>query len=219
MPLTLNIYKTLENAAAFSSVIPFLVGLFYAPKENKPLKLFLIFTCVALIFDFISFITARNGINNLLLFYIYTLIEYVFIVYFLSQIIKNKVIIKLIIISTPLLCLYIIYYAFLIDGMLVFTPSVKSFEGLLISLFGGFYFLESYIKEDYIDMKYFWINLGILVYFMGSMFTFLFLKDYSESNSPITNKQLWMVHSFCNIIANLLYSLGFISNLRQHKLL
>lgn len=182
------------------------------------MRVFLLFIGVASLFDFAGLITARNGINNLLLFYIYNAVEYTMVAYFLSLLVTSKIANKVVLISIPILILNILYYVVFINRMLVFDVSIKTAECLLVVFGVIYYFTELYLNDNPIELRYFWINLGLLFYFMVNVFAFLLLNKYSDTSSFISNRQLWTLHSFCNIIANLLYSLGFICNPRQHKL-
>jgi hypothetical protein len=114
---------------------------------------------------------------------------------------------------------YLFIFVFL--GVAIFDLSINGFNSLdnislatecillmIYSILAFFQLVQNPVYENILSAPLFWFNTGILTYFSGNLFLFVF-SNYVESHFAGLAPALWGIHSALNIIFYLLITLGF----------
>jgi hypothetical protein len=184
------------------------------------MRVFALFISVSLGFEIYAIITSYYGINNMNALHIYTVVEYSFIAYFFSMLTIFEGIQKNILISIIVFSIGALYYSFFIADMIRFNSITRTTESILISILGLFYYYKFLEKEPDISLfryPYFWINSGIVIYFLGNFVMSMTYETLISTKTAETTRDYWNAHSLLNIIANTFYFLAFLWSPRQPK--
>ena len=178
-------------------------------KRSLPLRVLFCLIVISLLSDLASGYMQSHAIHNLWLINLYNIIEYsLFAVFYLLLFKLNK---------NPKYIVGTLYLMGLI--IIVITSFTQSFSEHLNSTLLGmksiilicssvFYFkvmLDEIEFETPWSNPFFWINSGVLIYFSGCFFIFIF----SEYRGVSRTINLWDIHNIIHIIYNLLILIGF----------
>ncbi|RBL90174.1 hypothetical protein [Chitinophaga flava] len=151
--------------------------------------------------------------NNLPLLHIYTIVETVFLLLFFSKIDQHKramSFIKSLLIIFPLLC--IINFSFF-QSIYRFNSYVRPVEALILIFFSLYYYWHE-MQEDkparWTDHALNWIVAGILLYFSGALFQFIFSNIVSATASYQIKILILNIHGTLVLIMYLLWAIGFL---------
>lgn len=148
--------------------------------------------------------------NNLLLIRMVTIFEFIFLSIFYYKVIKVNSLKKYYYVAFSLLLLissYDIYKnGFFSSDSITVT---YTFILLIIQSLATFYMLTQRLTHLNITCSpIFWVNTGVLIYFSGTFFLFLF-NDYILKFYPKVQIQLWIINSIVNVFYNTFFSIGY----------
>jgi hypothetical protein len=203
-------YRDLGKVSALSSIIPLLA----LPFVFRKVQLFLIpIACLILIsvsIDVTNYIRFEEGKNNLDLFHIFTIVEFTLITVYYSLFFRPYIKSLYLLIMVPVF-LVVAFIDYRINGLNAIDNFSTSVESILLSLFAlsaFFIVMQKMLFESILDTTFFWVNTGILIYFSGNLFLFVF-SNYLNASPEANALAMWTIHSFLNILYNLLISIGF----------
>lgn len=154
---------------------------------------------------------AESGANNTHIFHFFTIAEFTLISLFYSFFFKkyfNPVLIYLII-PVFLVIAYIDYRLNGLNSMDNFSTSIESIVLIFYSLFFFYYVLKNLVFENLLATPVFWLNTAVLFYFSGNFILFIF-SNYMAKSDPMKYMLLWgIIHTFFNVLYNVLLSVGF----------
>lgn len=183
--------------SVFSPLIPLTALL--KRKYDRTLMLIILFVSLSFASDVIS-VFLINGTNYAFL-HGYGLVEALILLMFYHSTLSIKKLVPLLGIAFILFYLLnSIYYEY--GG---FNTIGRSVECLLIAFLALLLFYKFFKQEEDIFIErspLFWINVGVLIYFSGAFFTFVFSK-YILSDQP-----LWILHNVSNILKNIFLAIG-----------
>jgi hypothetical protein len=172
---------------------------YFKPLSNKYLNLFPIYLLIATILAGIICFLALRGRSNIILYNIFTILEFCFYFFVLSRIVVNKKMKRFIFFILLLYPFLAVFNTFLNHSVSVFQTRSYSLGCLLIVAFCVYYFYELFQLPYAIDLlrePAFWICSGLLFYFSCSFPLFGFLNSLKKPPQYI------VVH--LDIILNLL---------------
>lgn len=185
-----------------------MIGLYVRRFLSTELKILLLYFVLALVADFIAAYLSSQGINNLWVFHIFTIVEYGFLTIILSMWQKNAVLKRVLQLTVPVFTLLgIVAIAFLEDTTQFNNFSNPIAQLLLISASAITLFeLHNEGPQSVFGDPRFWIGSGILVYNASTLVIF--------SLSNLLSMELLIVvftfHTFMNFITNLTYAGAFL---------
>lgn len=193
--------KITSIISVLSVFIPLVCGLVLKQK-NKVEWLLVGLVVVSFLSDFICLYFARMGQSTYWIINTYQYAETVLVfVFFYFVLGRKKYVLALLFF---ILCLSIVDHVDVGNHALYHrTLSVKSLVVIVCCLI---YFVDVFNRESDIFIEYnpvFWMVVGLLVYFSGSLFSWI-LSSYA---SP-TNPYKWMFHNLANILKNILFAIG-----------
>ena len=192
-------YLSLSYISAFSILIPIVFAVIRFRTFNLTLKVLFFFLCVSALTETIGYYLYSNRINNVSVFFIYTVVEGLFI--FESKTLKR--ILRILFVLYILLALFIhlqhISYEMLsgVESVIILTLCVYYFYTVIAEL-------SIPVLTDY---YFFWVNSALLFYFGTNLFL-SFFENYIRNLGDQPQASLWSIHLISGIIFNLLLALG-----------
>lgn len=190
------------NYLGYVAILPtFIIAIFIKTKDLS-IKIFKFYTIICFLLGSILNYMASNGINNLLYFNIYNVIELFFLTLFYIQIIELKT-----------SKLFYFFYSLVIIGYAFFVLSVNSFShmdmkawsvsNIIIIIFASIFLIKNMI-QDYQSLykrELLIISGSALVYYGGTIMLFLMISFINPGDSMMT-VQLWQINYILGIISN-----------------
>lgn len=202
----------------FGCIVPILLGILNYKFLGRPHKIIFYFLIFTLIGNSINTILARNYIPNLFMFHIYVCFEFAFVSFYFSTLL-NGVVSK---ITPPLVFIFaiicIVNFFYVQNGaqLSTYTRAIESV--IIVSYCIIFLNRQSQLETSYkwIDYSYNWINIGLLVFYSCSLFTFMFTNYFLHAEKSIT-RLVWGTYGTFIIIENILFAIAF-SKCRTHPI-
>lgn len=194
-----------------TSILIILVGAinFKTLKGSLPLRVLFCLFIISLLSDLVGTYMHNRGIHNLWLFNLYNLIEFALLALFFISLFKFERKWNLIISLGYFVALIVMIYISISQS---FTENLNStlmgLESIILICSAVYYFKVMLSKLEFDtpwSNPFFWINSGVLLYFSGGFFIFIF-SDYRDVSNTIN---LWDIHNIIHIIYNILIIIGF----------
>jgi hypothetical protein len=172
------------------------------------LKIIFAFLLISISADTVSAVMVHLKLNTSWWFNLYTFFEFALIGIFYVWLFKNSNSIQFIVVTTAILLGFIGIFLFTLIEYVPDELNTKSL-GLEATIFifisvGYFYVLLN--KMEFENPYYnpiFWINSGVLIYFSGAFFSFMF------SAPKFQELGIWSIHSVIHLIFMILILVGF----------
>lgn len=200
----------LGHISALTVAIPFFVALFRRRKLDAPDRTLWLLMSISAITEIIIEILRSYDINNMYVTHVYTILEFVLISLFFARAIKPSKLIYAIL-AVALVFLYISGYELFHDPEDTsdeISTTTEAIVFIIYSLSTFYYMLQHPGQSSVFSIPLFWFNTGILLYFSGNLFIFLF-SNYLQAHSQQVYSELWGIHSVLNIVFYILISIGF----------
>lgn len=204
-----DVYQLLITIASFTWIVPLAIGLYRNRYFNPSEKILLYLVGVSALSDFVSYTLKMQGVNNMFVFHIYTVVEFTLISLFYIKVNDNLKITRLIY-GLIVIFLGIATYDFIsnMNRLDDLSTTTESIIVMLYAIFGFASLLRNPIQSRVIAIPLFWFNTAFLIYFAGNLFLFIF-SNYLQSHYKGQFDELWGIHSVMSIIFYLLISTGF----------
>jgi hypothetical protein len=211
-----DFFLAIDNISSNSIFIPFIAGIIRWKRRNKIYQILYGLILVGVLAEFSSRILINYGYSSMIVFRIYTVLELFFLSWYYYSAIKNGLIRKLIVV------LYIIFlivpiYEFVTDDLILMDSISTTSEAVIVifySLF-MFYFMLQNIEQDNLSaVPNFWFNSGIIIYFAGAIFGFMFWK-YTQSTDMWVNSIISSIHALVNVTYAIFTAIGFWKTRKQ----
>lgn len=144
---------------------------FLVLRKNDPkyLVLFPYFLLLILIVELTGEFTGKKGINNLILYNLFSVIEFAFFIYFFSRVVPNEKIRRVIAKAGYLLPLVCLVNIFFIQGTNVFNTYTFMAGCVSMIILSIIYYYQSFNHATGVNRlrePSFWINTGIIFFFV-----------------------------------------------------
>lgn len=180
------------------TLIPVCIGLLHYRKLKPSAKNIVWLAFVSFVFDIVGRVLWWNKIPNLFVGNMYAIIEFAIISFIYKFEFKSfipKYWLETVVGVTVCFFLYNLLWG---QGFFFNNTLSKTIESVLLILFSLLYFHKT-IKELKITRleatPMFWFNSGVLLYFSGSLFIFIF-SNYLLTYSKELGIQIWAIHAF-----------------------
>jgi hypothetical protein len=198
---------------------PIIIFLARRRTATSALKVLFTYLVMATVVNITAILLAMNGYRNLWLLHLYTVMETVLLLYFFICLTHGrtaKTVLWILLVAFPLTC---IINWFFFQTASNFNTYTRSIEAILIIGAAAYYWLSS-SKENldipWTDNPLNWIISGLLLYFAGALFLFLF-SNYLEvvrqtkPDDPVYY-MIWLIHGCFVVIMYILFGIGFIKS-------
>lgn len=190
--------------SALSIIIPLSFGIILYKSLTLALKILLIYILSLGIFELWTAILFLNKFSNIFLFHIQVIVEFALLSFLYIKLHRHRS-------ARWILGIVSIVFTLYFFGS-VMTTDLSEFNSLnrIIESCVLIAFFVSYIisgnkrsKVPYIEMNpYFILTFGLIIYFSGTAFVFLF-ANHLDDNSFLPT---WTIHSILNIFVNIIYA-------------
>jgi len=193
-----------------SILLPIGMFIYKSKYADKPTTLIFVYLVAAGLINATAVVLARNGIRNLPLLHLYTVIETVFFLSYFRIIFDNakiKLFLNYVMIIFTIFCIINLTF---IQSIFTYNTHTRPLEALIITTTCLLYFYRSGFSEDWLGSPVNWINMGILVYFpaasiifiLSNYFTFIIL-DHEMTDL------IWNLHASLVLGMYLIYTKAF----------
>ena len=202
----------IKYSSLISHLIPLaLFFLFFKKNWGKiELKVIFFYIFYSLLNDILllSMEGHRHIVPKIIVFSVFTLMEYVLMSLFFYLIIKGKILRTLIkICSILFIALTIVNFIYL-GKSAKFDSLPVTIECILIIIFSIFYLFEQVSKPQEVFIYLspsFWVVVGCFIYLSGTFFLFIQVAFMPENEGV----NYWFINLFCNIVKNIFFAIAF----------
>lgn len=185
------------------------IGINNFSRLNYPMRVILYLSIYAFTNDLVCLILAKYGLNNLWAINLYELILGYSILSF-YYLVEKDFFRPLKIIRIVFVFIYMVSWIEGKDGLKSFNGLGMSIEAIILIAITLLFFFQIYKKEETPFLEnsgIFLIAIGVLFYFSGALFSFLFSADIL-SGSPDSVDRSWILHNISNIIKNIFFAIA-----------
>jgi len=208
--LDYSVYSLLNHLAGTTLLLPLAVGITRFGKLSAPLRILCLLLGYSVLNTAITMWLAALEINNLFFFNIYTIVElaligWVFHTMFGSK--NMKITVSILVITVLVFALSNILFMQNVDILDNLTLGVES---LLFTLLALLFFYKVFRESKVQQLErypLFWLNSGMLLYFAGNLFVFIFSNYILMETQNVFHAE-WGIHSILQITSNLIYTIG-----------
>jgi len=180
-------------------------------RHLKTARVIFIYLLVGGLFNIWAILLARKHINNLPIFHLYTIFEFLTITLFYRKILPGRTIHRILTILLFLFPAWAILNALFFQNIHMNNSYARTPEALLIIGMSITWLLTS--EEHPNELGWTgnaanWINTGLMLYFSGSLFLFAF-SNFIISHR-LMNTYIWNIHATLVLIMYLLFTAGFL---------
>ena len=202
---------------ALSVAIP--VGMITYRKSNPGyLRIFPFFLLLTLLTELLGELYQDPGKNNIIIFNLFTILEFSFYLFFFKSVIPSNSIKKAISITQiflPIICLVNVFF---IQGRNVFHTHTYTISCIVMVVYGIIYFYQLFNQEKKINLlrePAFWVSIDIVFFFI-SAFSIMGALNYI---STLSHKMSYLLQSVFHMLNVLFYCLFIIAFLCQKNIL
>lgn len=200
--------------SAFATLIPPIVGTWKYKQYDAVFKLLVVYAILSVIGELVAIALVLTIRDNIFSYNIYIVVEAVLIMAMYYKLFQAKYA-KLL--AFTLITLAVAYKILVtINAPLgLNTPedtfrTIVSFLVITSALYLFYQILKTYDSQDSLFASpVFWLNTAFLLYFMTNLFTFMVRNVMLEKLSDTLSPTFAVIHSFANILMNLLLALSF----------
>ncbi len=201
----------LGTVVPLTVLIPIVLGIMHFKKLPFHLRVIVVFALISGITNGVSNLLADRGINNMPVFHVFALSEFILCSLFYKKTLASTKIEKVIVPMIFVFFVFAIASTILWQGFLRFNSYTLSFETVVTIVYCLFLFYKLLganlpsLKEN---VALIWINVGFLLYFSGSLFLFLF-PEFLTAPQWIYDIG-WIIHAILVMVMYIFFSIAFI---------
>jgi hypothetical protein len=194
---------------------------FLSMKKSSPiyLKLLPLFLLTIIVIEWVGRYIYKPGENNLLLYNILSVYEFLFYCYYLFQIIDSRLTKNTIVFVSFLSPVILVYNLLYFQGVHQFTTLTFIPSSILLIIFGLIYIYQIFNKAELVDLKRepsFWICISLIFYFsvtVSILGNLNYISTLSKSYINLSHSILLTVNCF----HYLLFLIAFICPINIRK--
>ncbi len=193
--------------ALFFEAICLIIGWRSLPFLDRPLKILVVFIGVSFLIDVLLYPIQSIWGNNLWLFHLFTLFEFIIFMHVFSNWQKPKLALFLKRSVYLFLLIWLGSKIWLEDfyNMDNYTSSLASLVISMVSLYTMVTLIMESLKVSIYNDAKFWVSTGVLIYYGGNIFTFALSSIFV----------FWPIHNIIQLISLFCYSKGFLCQRRM----
>jgi hypothetical protein len=204
-----------------ATIIAFLASLSVYFFVGSPfyLRFFPPFLLTTLIVELTAGYIISKGGHTLVLYNVFSIVNYCFYLFVLGEIVRSKRVKKLIWWSIGLLVLLSIINLLYVQKISSFNSMTFSLGALLIVSFCIYYFFELFQLPTAVNLlrePAFWISSGLLFFFVCS-YPFFGLVNFISTASRVMIYKFSFLIELINVFFYLLFTISFLCRIRTRK--
>ena len=206
-----NIYLLLSKFSDLSILLPVVCSLIFYRYLNRALMPIFYWAISTLILSIILLVLASNGIHNLFLGHIHSVIEFTLFSLFFCRVPHRVLSYRHFVILNLLFLAFAIFDYLRLDNPILLNSATRIIEALVLLVLAIKY-LIAFKKEASLVQghhnPFFWLCCGFLVYYSSTLILFpVFNILQLEASSELP--KAWAAHSVMNVLLNLVISISF----------
>ena len=207
--MTATTQSYIASIAIFFPLITVVVRKKYLSKELKILFLYLISSTID---EVLGNVWAKVlHLPNHFIINTFATLECILISLIFYEIFIAKDLKRIVLVSIGIYVLICIYVFTILDNFYRFSSIINTVSCLLIIVWVFTYFYQLLQIPQLIKLyalPMFWISVGCLLYFSGTLFIFLYSEKILFQKEPILYKQLWTIYYVLLFIFRVLLAIG-----------
>jgi hypothetical protein len=202
-----SIFFEYSNAIVF---LPLLIAAINFKNYAKELKLIFYYLVLATVTQMLSFAFWKQSINNFPILHVYTIVEYLLLLWFYSVALK-KFIPKYVFITLSIAFpVFSVLDSVYVESIYAFNTYGRSLEALIFIFLSISWFVKIVGEDE--ETRHFgkainYINSGFLVYFAGSIAMFAY-SSYVAQMSETHRVNVWTIHTVLAVQLYILIAIG-----------
>jgi len=160
---------------------------------------------------------AKNGINNMPVFHIYPVAEFLLLTLFFKRSLAGTLVDRYAWLFIGGFTIFAIADAFFIQGFLHFNTYPRTLEAFLLLFFALFFFykrIDAAVIEKWDENPSVWFTIALFLYFSGALVLFLLSGQLTRNSRA--NDLAWTIHASLQLLLYMLFTVGFY-RCRQRK--
>ncbi len=199
------------HIGALSVLFPIIIGFYFFKDIGLNEKIILFLLVIAGLFDLFFYVTNESHINNISVFNVFTITEFVFLSIFYNFVFKVylndrylSIIYGAILLIMILLSVFHSSFVSEIDSICISVLSITFIITSIVFIIKS-NFLDKYSNEVEYSIKI--INYTLLFYFSTTFIIYL-LSDWVIVNHYAMFKYIWAINGLVSFLTNLLFTLA-----------
>jgi hypothetical protein len=203
---------TIALIASLAVILPIMSGIVTAGKRlNTPLKTIFIYCLIYTLFEVIGWYYALHHWQNHFIHNTISYLDILFLGFYFYQILEISWS-KKIVISLVIFTLILTVWSHLGTGrdfnrLDSFALSVGNLALIFMSLLFFYQLLNTLDVKNLLSYSHFWICVGILIYFSGAFFTFIF-AEYIAFSKDEAITQYFQIHEYLLFFQRIFLAIG-----------
>ncbi len=185
---------------SWAVLVPWLAALYNRHTLTAPLRVIGLYFTVAVCTQSISFILWKLKINNLPVLHVYTVVEYLLLLWYFSIVLSDflpRRVFVLLAVCFPLLS---VADSLFVEKIYSFNTYSRSTEALILIFLAVCWFVKTVsVAEMAANMPLHYVTAGLLIYFAGSVVLFSFRDLISQLNRTFL-MNVWSIHTLLLLI-------------------
>lgn len=201
----------LDRIIPWSVVLPISVGILYYPKLQNSSRLILLYTIAAAVCNVIAVYLARHFHNNMPMFHLYAIVEFILCALFFREILKGSRFVQFIPVIIAAFTVFSILNCCFIQSIQTFNSYPRTLSAgitILFSLVFMYRSLDPYSRKADRSPSALFISIGLFLYFSGSLLLFFFGTMLNNSHSAAQIG--WSIHASLILVMYVLFAIAFL---------
>jgi len=197
-----------------SIFIPLIAGIILFRRVLITTKILILLTTLTAILEIGVATLYYLELNNLFLFHIHTIVEFVLISWIYARLTRSKLFKSIIIILIPIFLLFSLWIV-TIENTVGFNSFQRHVEATILVIYILLHLSESrhYRDDRLLNSPFYLYSVVLLMYFVGSLFVFIFANEMFRSGEDTA----WVIHGVLNILLNLTIAIVFLKSITRSK--
>ena len=190
--------------------IPFFIAVINQKRYSRELRSIFYYLILAVVTQVVSYILWLNSKPNLYLLHLYTILEFLILLWFYSIILKRFIPRFVFLLLAILFPLFAITDSLLLGNIYTSNIYGRSVEALIFIFLSVSWFVKTVTSNENTRLSFPWINyinFGFFIYFSGSSILFSFQGFVTELAKPL-RMNIYSIHSLLLVILYLLITMG-----------
>lgn len=192
------------HASSLSALLPFLLSFLPGKRSAHHLQYIRWLVLASLLADGLAFSVLHHGVNTWFIVNIFFITQFIFLYFTFRSSVKNSY-------------LEVAFWIFLsfacVNYFFIESPTKFNFftaySGAILLIVVALFYLQNLVRnsanESILKLPLLWISYGVLLYYAGTLFVFLF-NNYLVKYFPENHQYIWILHNLLNLTKNAFFS-------------
>jgi len=194
-------------------ILPMFLTLRSIKDESSKIRILTLYLMLSMLALVTSFVFWKKSINNLPITHVFTLVEFLLLLWFFSKLLTGFISKRIFLLLGIFFLFFSLIDSFFLEDIYSFNSLGRSVEALIFIVLSFCWFLkllkgeQSSSSSESEGISY--IVAGFFIYFSGSVMLFSF-SNYINEMTHSLSLNIWSIHTFLLVIMYLALTLGLI---------